>query len=182
MHTLTQNKKDNTDMSNQLDTVIRCFWTALLTLKGWGALLLAMLLASRTGHLVLFLVIIFHVDMITGILAGRKEAKARGEKPTVYFLESKKMRQSIVKAVFYMMFVVLLYFVSSILLIRPIDLFFSEVKFPLYEIGLIICIGIEKFSILENFKRLGFDVIAKVKTIAKQVWSVIGAVKNTNNE
>jgi len=39
------------------------------------------------------------------------------------------------------------------------------------------CFFIEFFSILENCKRSGFDVIGKIQSGAKKVWKTIGIIK-----
>lgn len=169
-------------MSDQLDVVMRGFMTALLTLKGLATILIALLMATTTGHLISFLIIIFHIDMLTGIIAGRVEMNKEGRKPKVFFLESSKMRQSVVKGTFYMFFFIGLFFITKILHINPIDIRITDKQFMLYELGLIICIGIEKYSIIENFKRMGFDIVAYVKKLAKTAWSVFDSIKNNKHE
>lgn len=181
MNTTTSKTKSN-DMSDQLEMAWRGFLTALLSLKGWLAVLISFLMATTVGHLIVYTIVVFHIDMITGILASRREMRKEGIKPKVFFLESSKMRQSVVKGGFYLWFFIGLFFLTKIMHIPAIDIRITDKHFMLYELGLIICIGIEKYSIIENFKRLGFDVLKMVKKISKAVWVTVDAVKNNKHE
>ncbi len=171
-------------MSSKTETYLMNFFSHLgslfTSIKGWILMVLAVFLATRTGHLILFLIVVFHLDLITGILASYIKYKREKIKHEVYFLESEKFRMSIIKGGFYIWFTVGCYVIQQIFKIDDINVFGRE--FTLCELSLMVCIGIELYSNIENFKKMGFDLFGKIKTMAKGIWGLINAVKNKPNE
>lgn len=56
-------------------------------------------------------------------------------------------------------------------------------KMTLTTIVIAFCCIIEGYSILfENVKRMGFDIVQKIKTMSKAGWSLYESVKNEQNE
>ena len=53
----------------------------------------------------------------------------------------------------------------------------SDKELTITSIAVAFCFAIEFFSILENLKRSGFDLIGGFKKTAKNIWSLIHTVK-----
>lgn len=122
------------------------------------------------------LALLFHVDLITGLCAAYKEAKQQNQLPKVYFVESKKLRSSVVKAVFYIFLVLGVKMISEAYGIQGVSLLGRDHEVVHIAVG--VCIAIESWSVVENFKRLGYDAIGRITKTAKGVWKLLKAVKN----
>lgn len=138
-----------------------------------------------------FLVIAYIVDFITGIVASfierlkeeKKEQQVESftwKEKVVYFFDnvsSDQMKRSIVKGIAYSVFILCSYGIQFIFKIKPFSFSFSELTWDLPLIAVAGAIVIELWSILlENFKRMGFDIIkialgmfSKVKEVKKEI-------------
>ena len=127
------------------------------------------------------------IDFITGIVAayiehrkGKKEVKTSLDEPiekSPYFFQSGKARLTIVKAVSYSFLIFFSYIFSILFFDKPINLIWSTKTPTLTEIVTGICIAIEVWSNIENFKRMGFDLVGTVGSIAKTGWELFRKVK-----
>jgi hypothetical protein len=137
----------------------------------------------------LFLVIAFLLDFITGVIASfmerlKKEKKEQQvdflnwKEKVVYFFDnisSDQMKRSIVKGIAYSVFILCSSGIQHIFKIKPFTFSFSELTWDLPLIAVAGAIVIELWSILlENFKRMGFDIIK----IALEMFSKAKEVKN----
>ena len=138
-----------------------------------------------------FLVIAYLLDFITGVIASfierLKEEKKTQEvysftwrQKVVYFFDnisSDQMKRSIVKGIAYSVFIMCSCGIQFIFKIKPFSFSFSELVWDLPLIAVAGAIVIELWSILlENFKRMGFDIIkiglgmfSKVKEVKKEI-------------
>lgn len=143
------------------------------------------------------LALVYILDFITGIYASFVEAKRNdkfkeefstkntywqkiGAKIKLLFdtISSEKLRKSIVKAIAYLLLILLVFFVEKTFLIKAFQLIsISDKQWTITLIAQGICIGIEMYSIfLENLKRAGFDIVGniigmfkKFNTVKKQI-------------
>lgn len=125
----------------------------------------------------IFLFIAFVADFLTGVLASWIEWKNEKLKLTAYLIESKKLRKSVGKAITYMAAISFTYGLELLFFIKSFNVAVSDKKITITLVAVGVCIAIEFFSILENGKRSGFDLLDKIKTTAKNVWNVINTVK-----
>lgn len=138
-----------------------------------------------------FLVIAYLLDFITGIIASfierlqeeKKQLKVDSftwKEKIIYFFDnvsSDQMKRSIVKGIAYSVFIMCSYGIQIIFKIKPFTFSFSELVWDLPLIAVAGAIVIELWSILlENFKRMGFDIIklvvnmfTKVKEAKKEI-------------
>ena len=137
-------------------------------------MLLTIIFTNDTTVLHSFLFSMLILDYITGIMAAYIESDGKYK---VYFIESKKIRESGVKIVGYMLLVICSWFITKFIYTDNISLFGILREFNILQLTLIICSSIEAFSNLENLKRMGFDVIGKVKDSSNKVWEIIRSVK-----
>lgn len=120
-------------------------------------------------------------DFITGCWASRIEAKQKGEKPSVYLIESEKMRLSFSKMITYGTLILVSWGLSIAFFNKPFQIAYSTKQFTLVEITIGLCVCVECWSMLENMKRAGFDLIGKVNVIIKNIWQLINAAKGGSN-
>ena len=138
-----------------------------------------------------FLIIAYLIDFITGIIASFMERIAEEKKEqevesftwkekVVYFFDnisSDQMKRSIVKGIGYSLFILCSYGIQFIFKIKPFSFSFSNLVWDLPLLAVGGAIVIELWSILlENFKRMGFDIIkialgmfTKVKEVKKEI-------------
>lgn len=125
------------------------------------------------------LLIIIGIDFITGCMASYYKWVENG-KPKVkdgYIFSSKKARDTVKKFVSYSTAVVLSWLVSWVTFKNPeISLLGMPAK-TIPEYTVIILIGIEAFSILENFKKMGIDIIGNIQSVAKKGWELYDNIK-----
>lgn len=136
-----------------------------------------------------FLVIVYLIDFITGIIASFMERIAKEKKEqevenftwkekVVYFFDnisSDQMKKSIVKGIGYSLFILCSHGIQYIFKIKPFSFSFSHLVWDLPLLAVGGAIVIELWSILlENFKRMGFDIIK----IALGMFSKVKEVKN----
>ena len=138
-----------------------------------------------------FLVIAYLLDFITGVIASfierlREEKKIQEvdsftwKQKVIYFFDnisSDQMKRSIVKGIAYSVFILCSHGIQFIFKIKPFSFSFSELTWDLPLIAVAGAIVIELWSVLlENFKRMGFDIIkiglgmfSKVKEVKKEI-------------
>ena len=138
-----------------------------------------------------FLVIAYILDFITGVIASfierlREEKKIQEvdsftwRQKVIYFFDnmsSDQMKRSIVKGIAYSVFIMCSCGIQFIFKIKPFSFSFSELVWDLPLIAVAGAIVIELWSILlENFKRMGFDIIkiglgmfTKVKEVKNEI-------------
>ena len=138
-----------------------------------------------------FLVIAYTLDFITGVIASfierlREEKKIQEvesftwRQKVIYFFDnisSDQMKRSIVKGIAYSVFILCSHGIQFIFKIKPFSFSFSELEWDLPLIAVAGAIVIELWSILlENFKRMGFDIIkiglgmfSKAKEVKKEI-------------
>jgi phage-related holin len=135
-------------------------------------------LLSNLQIILLLMLIAYIVDFLTGILASWMEHKKGNEKIKVYFIESAKLRKSVIKAICYMLFIAGVYLFEKAFFIKTIAITsISDKELTITSIAVVFCFVIEFFSILENLKRSGFDLIGQFKGGAKKIHSLIKSVK-----
>lgn len=173
--------------------------TLTTTTQGAAILVPAISFAVTTDvkYALFFLLIVFFIDFITGIYASFIEN--RNSKPhyqseeykqqrwlrrvldkiLLFFdtITSEKLRKSIVKAIGYSLFILLVFGVERIFVIKSFSLFnISDKNWTITLIAEAFCIAIEIYSILfENIKRAGYD-------LAGGFVKVIDQYKNIKNE
>lgn len=147
-------------------------------------LLIAFPILTTSQKAALLLGIFFILDFITGILASwiefRKTNSGTGKK---YVIQSSKLRLSAVKFICYALGILCAWGIEIVFVIKKIpsgsistqNLTFTTVVIAFF------CV-IEFYSIFfENIKRMGFDVIQKVKKISSEGWKLYKTIKNENN-
>ena len=146
-------------------------------------------LKSNISSMLIILVVAIVLDFITGMIASYVQFKnGKTEKPKVYFIESSKIRNSIVKTLSYLLLIglVALFEIAffTVNIPRLSEITFSK-NLTGTEITIGICFLIEFWSILENFKRGGVDIVGKVVIIFNKVKSakdsVISLLKKNKN-
>ncbi|WP_417365566.1 phage holin family protein [Flavobacterium beibuense] len=143
---------------------------------------------STTQKAALFLVVLFAIDFVTGLGASWMEFKK--EKPLMpssekrYLIETSKLRQSIVKGVFYGLWALLSWAIENIFVIKEIPSgHISTENLTLTTYAIALLCAIEFYSIFfENLKRMGFDIIQIVKKISSNGWGLYKTIKNQDNE
>lgn len=126
-----------------------------------GSVSIASLSTSQQAFIIFLLMLA--LDFATGIFASWIEYKNNPKPIDVYFIESKKLRQSLAKMVTYGICIIFVYMFEIVLQIKPFefDNAWFSVSLTIGNITIILCALVEFYSILENAKRSGFDVIGK---------------------
>lgn len=143
---------------------------------------------STTQQTMVLLAVLFVMDFITGIGASYVEfKKALPVTPGAgkrYVLSSTKMKLSAVKFITYAFGIICAFIIESIFVKRELNFeHITTAKMTLTTVVTVFFCAIEFYSIFfENIKRMGLDLIQKVKDIAKSAWSVSKAIKNENDE
>lgn len=143
-------------------------------------------LLTTTEKTLLFLGFLFVADFITGVAASwvefRKSLPVLPGSGKRYVFSSSKMRLSGVKFITYGMGIVTAYALECIFLIKEFEPeALATQKLTLTTIVTLFFCTIEFYSIFfENIKRMGFDIIQKVKTITKAGWGLYKDVKDEN--
>jgi len=131
--------------------------------------------------------VFFAMDFITGIGASYVESKKSTTSAyrtnNNYFLTSSKFRLSIVKFITYGLAVITARSIEWAFIPGEFSPNDNLNKMTLTTIVIGICCGIEIYSIFfENIKRMGFDIIQKIKTISKEGWRFYKYLKNERTE
>jgi hypothetical protein len=125
----------------------------------------------------LFLFISFIFDFLTGIYASWVEWKNKKIQITTYLIESKKLRKSVGKAIAYMAAIGFTYGFELVFFIKSFKISASGANLTITLIAVGVCVAIEFFSVLENMKRSGFDLIGKAKKGFSQLWDLFRTAK-----
>lgn len=127
---------------------------------------------------IMTLVLALFLDLITGIVASWVEFKKSGEelKPP-YFIESNKLRLSLLKLLVYLSIILLSYLITKVFFDNTFSLPASSKDFTVAEIATGLCIFIELWSLIENAKRAGFDIKKKLIDMGKSIKEVIKTLK-----
>lgn len=141
------------------------------------------IIAALTGVklALLFLSIALVIDFVTGCWASWIEFKRTKSGASVYFIESRKLRASFSKMVTYGSLIMISWGLSTAFFINPIPVAYTGKHPTLVELIIGLCICVECWSMLENMKRAGFDLIGKIKLIIKNIWQLINAAKGGSN-
>ena len=162
-------------IENQIKHFVNNCYDFFTSAYGWGIMFLSLLISNDTTMLYSFLCSVLFADYVTGFIASYIEDREKGTK--VYFLESSRLRASGVKVIGYFLVIVLTWFVSRFIYTENIRLFGVIREFNIHQLGLIMCIGIEFWSNIENVKRSGFDIVGKFESIVKKIWDLIKLVR-----
>lgn len=155
----------------------------LTTAKGWVIIVTSGIVSlSGTSKAILALVIVYILDFITGCWASWKEHKENPQPIRAYFIESAKIRKSIVKATGYMMFIFLAWVLTILYFDREVRLPYSKKDLTIVQIVIGVCIATEGWSIIENFKRMGFDLVGRVTGAYKAICNIIKTFKKGKDE
>lgn len=148
-----------------LGNVLSSFWGWLI-LIGCQLFMIEGVQAGSIGLLVVFL-----VDFATGLFVSHKfwKAKPLAERPP-YFIESGKIRRSMLKGITYLMFVAMSWLMWYLFFDGTTNLPMSSKEFNIISLAFGICIAIECWSVLENMKRLGYDILGGVGRAFKGFW------------
>lgn len=107
-------------------------------------------------------------DLITGVLAFKKTNKVKWfDASNGYLIKSKLLRLSFEKMGAYLIIILCMAVFESHIFKVQIDYIDALVGKPFYGTAIVttICVLIEYWSVLENLKKLGIDVIAKIQQI-----------------
>lgn len=154
--------------------------------------LVAMPIMTTTHKALILLGGLFVVDFITGIWASYTEEKEKLEiKPKGFMqklahllnvVSSSKLRLSAVKFVTYSIAALTAKAVEWAFINGDFEPHEKLQRMSLTTIVVAFLCGIEAYSILiENAKRLGFDLIKKIKTISSKGWSLYKSIKNESD-
>lgn len=122
--------------------------------------------------------VVFLIDYITGLAAYYKSWKAAPGAKEPYFFQSRRARDSILKACTYFLFIGMSCVMWRMFFNGNINLPISDKQVNIIEIAFGICIAVECWSILENMKRLGFDLLARISKTFKGFWKSYKEIKN----
>ena len=137
--------------------------------------------------------ILFFIDFATGIYASfienRNKKKEKGElklgflNKCLLFIEtitSEKLRKSVVKGIGYILFIMLVYGVEKVFLIKSFSfLNISDKNWTITLVTLAFCTAIEIYSIIfENIKRAGYDIAGAFVKMLTQYKTIKGEVKD----
>lgn len=145
---------------------------------GWIVLVLCQFLAIdgvQTG--LILLLIMFTIDYVTGLSAAWKEGKGK-ENDSPFFIESKKIRQSILKACTYLLFIFMSWMMWYLFFDGTVHLPVSTKDVNIISITIGICMAVEMWSVLENMKRLGYDFISKIHNAFTGFWDAFKKISN----
>jgi phage-related holin len=139
---------------------------------------LSLALFSNLQLALLLMFTSFVIDFATGILASWIEQKNNPKEIKVYLIESAKLRKSVVKATSYAIFILMAYFIEKTFFLKTIAFdSISSQKLTITILAVAFCLAIEFWSIIENFKRAGFDLIGNFNKIVKTVKDLVKTVK-----
>lgn len=151
----------------------------LTSLKGWLAIFVGQFLAiGNVQRGLWWLLALFILDFVTGFIASVIEKKKAGIAPKVYFFESGRARDSLVKATGYCLFIIVVYALYDLFFDGKIGLPISTKSFTIVELAIGVCIGIESWSNIENMKRSGVDIVGTVQQAAKKLWQTFNIIKH----
>lgn len=121
------------------------------------------------------------LDFITGVIASYVEDKKVKRNYKAYFIQSNKIRESVVKSISYMFLIIVTRIFCIIFSIPVITIPIIGIVTSLTTIAFIMCISIETYSVFENLKRSGFDIFDKFKNVVNAVIKIIKYIVKTKN-
>lgn len=150
----------------------------LFSISGLPLLLISWFIAlSDTEKGIWTLFVVLFMDLITGCVASWIEHKKNKNKVTIYFIETAKVRLSLVKLATYFFLILMGWLLTDLFFNKPISLFLSDKKFTFVELIIGACIAVEAYSNIENFKRAGFDILGNLTGVVKRAWGIFNTIK-----
>lgn len=147
---------------------IQKFWQHIQELftSFWGIIIVGINLFLAPAGVksgLIALGVVFMIDFFTGLSASYKEyRKDKSELSAPYFLQSKKLRHSILKACTYFVFIIMSWIMWRLFFNGEIPMPLSDKAINIIEAAFGLCIAVECWSIIENIKRLGFDLFGEI--------------------
>ena len=130
----------------------------------------------------ILLAVLFILDFITGIWASWIEFRnqqIKGSANNKYVVQSAKLRLSAIKFITYGMVILVAYGLEWVFVVQEFKPSDKIENLSLTTIAIIFCCAIEFYSVFfENIKRMGFDIILKIKKIASSGWDLYKTIKN----
>lgn len=142
------------------------------------------LVLTTSQKAVMLLGLFFILDFITGILASWAEfMKTNSNSEKRYLIQSSKLRLSAVKFICYALGILCAWGIEIVFVIKKIPSgSISTQNLTFTTVVIAFFCAIEFYSIFfENIKRMGFDIILKVKKISSESWKLYKTIKNENN-
>lgn len=142
------------------------------------------LVLTTSQKAVMLLGLFFILDFITGILASwAKFIKTNSNSEKRYLIQSSKLRLSAVKFICYALGILCAWGIEIVFVIKKIPSgSISTQNLTFTTVVIAFFCAIEFYSIFfENIKRMGFDIILKVKKISSESWKLYKTIKNENN-
>lgn len=142
------------------------------------------LVLTTSQKAVILLGLFFILDFITGILASWVEfMKTNSNSEKRYLIQSSKLRLSAVKFICYALGILCAWGIEIVFVIKKIPSgSISTQNLTFTTVVIAFFCAIEFYSIFfENIKRMGFDIILKVKKISSESWKLYKTIKNENN-
>jgi hypothetical protein len=150
-----------------------CFQNALMTPLGLSiSVPVVSVVSIKSDSSIWILLVLSAFDFITGIGASYVEKRA-AEKidPSLKekdLITSDKMKMSILKMVFFGSSILISNSLEETFLVKPIFFSFLERPVTISAITIGFCCSVEVWSIfMENFKRMGFDIVGIIKKMVK---------------
>lgn len=137
--------------------------------------------SAHTALLVSMLFFMTFIDFITGIVASYIEDKKVKKEYKAYFIQSEKLRTSVLKTLSYMTLILVSHFFALIFGIGVVTIPIVGLTATLETIAFTICISIEVYSVFENLKRSGFDIFAEFKNVVNAVIKIIKYIVKIKN-
>lgn len=177
-----------TDLLTQLQYITKIIVsTKTLVTTGKGASILipsiTLTVTNDIRSAFFFLAVTFFIDFLTGIYASfienRNIEREKGTLKKGFFnklvllldtITSEKLRKSIVKAIGYALFILLVFGVERVFVIKSFTfLNISDKNWTITLVAQAFCIAIEIYSIVfENIKRAGYDLAGSFSKAFKQ--------------
>lgn len=137
--------------------------------------------SAHTALLVSMLFFMTFIDFITGVVASYIEDKKVKKEYKAYFIQSEKLRTSVLKTLSYMTLILVSHFFALIFGIGVVTIPIVGLTATLATLAFTMCISIETYSVFENLKRSGFDIFAKFKSVVNAVIKIIKYIVKTKN-
>jgi phage-related holin len=179
LKTLLKHLKDYSKYFIKFGITIKAMFTKPLPLLACMPVMYMPVFTTEQKALIL-LGCLFIIDFATGIMASWSEfQKVLPENRKDYLIESDKLRLSAVKFITYAFTALMAWGIEKVFIIGEFEPHSKLQKMTFTTIVVAFCCAIEIYSIVfENFKRMGFDIIKKVKKIASSGWGVYKSIKN----
>jgi len=111
-----------------------------------------------------------------------RKSRKKPERGKKYVIESSKMRLSAVKFSTYGMGILIAYGLEWVFILEDFNLHSNLHKISLSTLITAFFCVIEFYSIFfENVRRMGFDIIQKIKNISHKGWDIYNTIKNNES-